>query len=90
MKIRIEASPGELEKRSPELFRVLRHLINHSEDNDCSCSLEKAFDPNKQIKQTTAQFEYPVLEGSVKEAKKRVIRLRNVMMHKISQVLEGK
>jgi len=45
--------------------------------------------PNKQIKQTAAQFEYKVLEGTVNRSKREADRMARVLKQKIAAVLKG-
>jgi hypothetical protein len=80
VRIRIEAEPGELEDRAEDVVRVVERL--------CGRELLKA-DPNEQITQTPAQFEYDVIEDSVKQSRRKAKQIRKVMLAKIAEVLEG-
>ena len=80
MRIRIEAKPGELRARAEDVVRVVERLSGRE--------LLKA-DPNDQIKQTPAQFEYAVIEDSVKRSQRKVGQIRAAMLTKIAGVLEG-
>lgn len=80
MRIRIEAKPGELRARAEDVVRVVERLSGRE--------LLKA-DPNDQINQTPAQFEYAVIEDSVKQSQRKVRQIRKAMLAKIAGVLEG-
>ena len=81
MKVRItESRPGELQERAEDVVRVVEKLAGRS-------LLKAAPEPDQQIKQTPAQFEYPAQAGSVKRARREVKRIQALMDAKIAAVL---
>ncbi len=84
MKVRvIEEYAGELQERGEDAVTVIRKLAGET-------PLEKAEShPAHQIKQSPAQFEYDVMVGSVKQARKRVNAIKAEMDKRIAQVLKG-
>lgn len=85
MKVKIEAKPGELDEKVGDVVTVLEKLTGRVL-SDCDC-LEKAFNPNKQIKQTSADIEYPIIADSIKRSQKQVDRIRKLMDQKIAAIL---
>ncbi len=82
MKIRIqEDHPGELAEKAEDAVRVIEHLSGRS-------LLKAAPEPDEQIKQTAAQFEYPSIKQAVDRARTRhVDAVKRHMDKKIAKVL---
>jgi hypothetical protein len=97
MKLRIaEAEPGELVSRAVDAVRVIERITGRSLLREDLCKgpvrasegLRKADAAEKQINQTPAQFEYPVISESVKRGGKEVERIRKLMVSRMSKVLD--
>ena len=74
MKIKIQAKPGELHKRREDLIAVVDRLVK------AEAPMPKG--------QRDLQIRFPVVEESIKQArKKRVDRLRKLMIEKFDEVI---
>jgi len=83
VKVRIiEEAPGELHAKAADVVRVVERLSGVQ-------LLKAAPAPDKQIKQTPAKFEYPVLAAPVARGRAEADRIKSIMDPKLLAILGG-